>query len=101
MKIFEISPIINTSIERRLRDWDKPRILTLGRFFSYKGHEKVIDAVRKIDQNIELIVAGATDTDYFQEFLDGNNGRATIIADPSNQLVNKIYAMSTHFVLAS
>jgi len=99
-RIFEIAPFLQESAYNT-KDWNNPRIITIGRFFDFKRQNKVIDVSQKINPKLDVIVAGASDTQYFTKFLEKNKSKASIIIDPSDSLVKTLYDTSTHFVLAS
>lgn len=98
--IFEIAPFLQET-SRPSRDWNSPRVLSVGRFFEYKRHDLVIKAVKKIHPEQNIVIAGASDTAYFKEFIKRYKTEAKIMASPSEGLLNILYDSSTHFVLAS
>lgn len=98
--VFIVQPFLQDA-RTGTKDWNHSRILSVGRFFEFKGYEKTIEVARKIDAGMDIIIAGASDTNYSESFFSRNRGRATIVANPSEDLMGKLYSFSTHFVLAS
>lgn len=98
----EIPSIIGCEIKRQQKDWDKPRLLSLGRFFHYKGHETVYKASKLVDQNLEIILAGAADSEDSRVIIAKlNKQNASLMLNPSDIMVVGLYNLSTHFISAS
>ena len=101
-KIRELPPIINYSKFSQNKDWSKPIILSVGRFFPYKRHEEVFEVAKEVDSSLDIILAGAGDSECSTSIIDRLNKRgAVLLINPSDSLLERIYSLATHFLLAS
>ncbi len=100
-QIHRLSPILRVTKHVK-KDWKTPNLLTVGRFFPYKNHNLVYEWVNEVDKNIELNLVGVADG-LESELLVQNLARkgARLVINPSEELVNKLFSRTTHFLLAS
>ena len=98
----QIPPLLDNKLISKKKNWSNPRLLSLARFFDYKRHEDVFDATKQVDKNLEVILAGSSDSEYSLGIITRLNEKgASLILNPSSLMVNDLYNLATHFVLAS
>jgi glycosyltransferase involved in cell wall biosynthesis len=98
---FLIPPIIPEVEKFILKDWNKPVVLSVGRFFNYKNHEVVVDSIKTVNSDVDVIIAGATDNQDSNRIIKKIKNRCTLLLDPSEKILMNTYRCSTHFILAS
>jgi len=100
-RIIVIAPFMPAAARPYPKDWSRPRILSLGRFFHYKGHADAVSLIRSVT-DAEIWLAGAADSADAPSILTSLTGKGVrLFPDPTDEQVHDLYSQATHFVLAS
>lgn len=84
------------------KDWNQPRLLSLGRLVESKGHDLVCQAAVAAGLTAATVIAGAADTEQSRETLRRLEASGVqLVINPGIERVRELYKKATHFVSGS
>ncbi len=99
-RTFKIPPIVPEI--RCNKKWDRPSLLTVARFFPYKGHMQVWNSFKCTGPWSGVVLAGAADCAKSIPVVSSLVKQAAPLwLNPSDKDLERLYLDSSHFVLAS